>query len=92
MATMVAMFKGTSELATRPFSIPAGTLYFMVRWQSNNEWMRVSVNGIGGDEHYSSFGGEGGSGESAVYASGSFYIEVSLVGDVKPWTVEVYLD
>lgn len=87
--TIVARFTGSGNAKTRPFNVPEGNRFFIVRWTTRDEMPLIYVHHLG-DGEVDSVGGSGGeSGESAVYATGDFYIEMTVDGG---WQIEAVLE
>ncbi len=87
-AGTLATFSGRGAGKTRPFSVPKGSEYFVVKWTTTDKEMDLCVNGIEPTSAYDRFSG-GKTGEGLVYESGRFYAEVETEG---AWTLEVILE
>jgi hypothetical protein len=87
-AGTIETFKGTGPGKTRPFNIPKGTEYFVVRWTTTGGEMDVSVEGISPTSSYDRFSG-GKNGEDLVYESGRFYAEIDTEGN---WILEIIIE
>ena len=87
--TIVARFTGSGNAKTRPFKVPEGQKYFMVKWMTQDQTPLIYVHHLA-DGDMDSMGGSGGtSGESAVYATGEFYVEVTADGE---WEIQAVLE
>ncbi len=76
-------------MKTRPFTVPAEAPYFIVRWKTKDDMPLIYVTDIS-DGDMDSMAGDGAPvGESAVYKTGTFYVEVNVTGK---WEIQVELE
>jgi hypothetical protein len=87
-AGVLNSFTGTGSAKTRPFAVPNGIEYFVVKWTSTDDEFDVTVEGVEPTSCFESFSG-GRSGEGLVYETGRFYIEVEAEGS---WQIDVILE
>lgn len=85
---VLASFSGKGDGKTRPFNVPKGCEYFVVKWTANDDEVEVTVHGIEPTSSFDWFRG-GPTGEGLVYESGRFYAEIETEGE---WSVEVTIE
>lgn len=87
-AGVLHTFEGKGSSKTRPFSVPSGIEYFVVRWSSSDDDMDITVGGVDPTSCYEDLS-NGRTGEGLVYETGRFYIEVHAEGR---WKVDVLIE